>query len=149
MSVTKQFSTFYLQNLMFGIESQNIQEVLRTVELTEVPLAPKAIAGLMNLRGQIVAALDLRQRLELHDRGKDQSPTGVVIRTADGLVGLLVDGIGDVIDVDESTFEACPETLAPRMRSVIVGVHKLEESLMHVLDTSNVCCFKGLQDAKA
>ncbi len=68
--MTKQFSTFYLQNLMFGVESQNIQEVLRTVELTEVPLAPKAIAGLMNLRGQIVAALDLRQRLELDDRAE-------------------------------------------------------------------------------
>lgn len=147
--MTKQFSTFYLQNLMFGVESQNIQEVLRTVELTEVPLAPKAIAGLMNLRGQIVAALDLRQRFELHDRQRDQPATGVVIRTSDGLVGLLVDGIGDVIDVDESTFEESPETLAPQMRNVIVGVHKLEGSLMHVLDTSSVCDLKGLQDAKA
>jgi len=147
--VTKQFSTFYLQNLMFGVESQNIQEVLRTVELTEVPLAPKAIAGFMNLRGQIVAALDLRQRLELNDRQRDQPPTGVVIRTADGLVGLLVEEIGDVIDVDESTFEESPETLASQMRNVIVGVHKLEGSLMHVLDTSSVCDLKGLQDAKA
>ena len=134
---------------MFGVESQNIQEVLRTVELTEVPLAPKAIAGFMNLRGQIVAALDLRQRLELNDRQKDQPPTGVVIRTADGLVGLLVEEIGDVIDVDESTFEESPETLASQMRNVIVGVHKLEGSLMHVLDTSSVCDLKGLQDAKA
>lgn len=147
--MTKQFSTFYLQNLMFGVESQNIQEVLRTVELTEVPLAPKAIAGFMNLRGQIVAALDLRQRLELNDRQRDQPPTGVVIRTADGLVGLLVEEIGDVIDVDESTFEESPETLASQMRNVIVGVHKLEGSLMHVLDTSSVCDLKGLQDAKA
>ena len=147
--MTKQFSTFYLQHLMFGVESQNIQEVLRTVELTEVPLAPKAIAGFMNLRGQIVAALDLRQRLELNDRQRDQPPTGVVIRTADGLVGLLVEEIGDVIDVDESTFEESPETLASQMRNVIVGVHKLEGSLMHVLDTSSVCDLKGLQDAKA
>ena len=147
--MTKQFSTFYLQHLMFGVESQNIQEVLRTVELTEVPLAPKAIAGLMNLRGQIVSALDLRQRLELNDRQKVHPSTGVVIRTVDGLMGLLVDGIGDVMDVDESTFEESPETLAPQMRSVIVGVHKLKGNLMHVLDTSSVCDLKGLQDAKA
>lgn len=147
--MTKQFSTFYLQHLMFGVESQDIQEVLRTVELTEVPLAPKAIAGLMNLRGQIVSALDLRQRLELNDRQKAHPPTGVVIRTVDGLMGLLVDGIGDVMDVDESTFEESPETLAPQMRSVIVGVHKLKGNLMHVLDTSSVCDLKGLQDAKA
>jgi purine-binding chemotaxis protein CheW len=64
-------------------------------------------------------------------------------------MGLLVDGIGDVMDVDESTFEESPETLAPQMRSVIVGVHKLKGNLMHVLDTSSVCDLKGLQDAKA
>ena len=146
--MSQQFSTFYLDQLMFGIESQNIQEVLRTVELTDVPLAPKVIAGLMNLRGQIVAALDLRERLELKERPAGQSPTGVVIRTSEGPVGLLVDGIGDVVDVDESSFEKSPETLDAAMRSLVVGVHKLDGKLMHVVDTTRVCELKSAHEVR-
>lgn len=139
MSMTRQYSTFYLDKLLFGVDSQKIQEVMRFLELTPVPLAPAAVSGLMNLRGQIVVALDLRHRLRLPDRAPGATPMCVVVRVDDGAVSLLVDDIGDVVEVDESSFEPPPETLRRELRSVIVGVHKLERQLMHVLDADRVC----------
>jgi len=139
MSSSQQFCTFYLDQLLFGIESRLIQEVVRSLELTEVPLAPETVSGLMNLRGQIVLAIDLRRRLELPPRPEGNAPMSVVVHSAEGAVGLLVDDIGDVIEVDDATFEPSPETLSERLRSVILGVHKLDRRLMHVLATAQVC----------
>lgn len=146
---TRQFCTFYLDGLLFGVESQRIQEVIRTLELTEVPLASEVINGLMNLRGQIVAALDLRLRLEFPPRPEGKAPMCVVARTSDGAVSLLVDDIGDVVEVDEATFEAPPETLKPGLRSVIQGVHKLDRELLHVLDAERVCALEEVERAGA
>jgi len=139
MSSSQQFCTFYLDELLFGIESRLIQEVVRSLELTEVPLAPETVSGLMNLRGQIVLAIDLRRRLELPPRPDGAAPMSVVVHSAEGAVGLLVDDIGDVIEVDEESFEPSPETLPERLRSVILGVHKLDRRLMHVLATAQIC----------
>jgi len=140
MTVTgQQFCTFHLDRLLFGVESQQIQEVIRAVDLSAVPLAPEMVRGLMNLRGQIVAAIDLRVGLGLEQRPADVMPMCVVVRTAEGVVSLLVDDIGDVVDVEEITFERPPDTLQGRLRTVIRGVHKLEGRLLHVLDTERVC----------
>jgi purine-binding chemotaxis protein CheW len=139
MFSNRQFCTFYLDQLLFGIESRLIQEVVRSLELTEVPLAPDTVSGLMNLRGQIVIAIDLRRRLELEPRPPRTAPMSVVVHSTEGPVGLLVDDIGDVIEVEEETFEPSPETLPERLRSVILGVHKLDRRLMHVLATAQVC----------
>lgn len=139
MPQTRQYSTFYLDKLLFGVESQKIQEVMRFLELTAVPLAPTAVSGLMNLRGQIVIALDLRHRLHLAPRPEGVLPMCVVVRADDGAVSLLVDDIGDVVEVDDASFEPPPETLRRELRSVIVGVHKLERRLMHVLDADRLC----------
>jgi purine-binding chemotaxis protein CheW len=144
MGATRQFCTFYLDGRMFGVESQQIQEVMRLVEITEVPLAPRAIGGLMNLRGQIVAAIDLRRRLEFAPRAGENMPMCVVARSTEGAVSLLVDAIGDVVEVDEETFEQPPETLEERLRSVILGVHKLDRELLHVLDAERICVLEDL-----
>ena len=139
MAYSSQFCTFYLDKLLFGVELKGVQEVIRSLDLTMVPLAPGVVSGLINLRGQIVTAVDLRRRLEL-----DSAPTGtrsmnVVVRSVDGAVSLLVDEIGDVVEVEESTFEPPPETLRPSVRSVILGVHKLKGRLLHVLDIEKAC----------
>ena len=134
-----QFCTFYLDKLLFGIELQKVQEVMRYLEMTAIPLAPDVVSGLMNLRGQIVTAIDLRRRLELPARPDDMLPMNVVIRYADGAVSLLVDEIGDVVEVDDDSFERPPETLQGKVREVILGVHKLEKTLLHVLDTDKAC----------
>ncbi|MGD0427641.1 MAG: chemotaxis protein CheW [Candidatus Acidiferrales bacterium] len=139
MANTQQFCTFYLENYFFGIELLNVQEVLLQLELTEVPLAPYAVRGLMNLRGQIVIAVDLRRQLGLLERPADKPAMNVIVRTGEDAVSLLVDEIGDVVEVGEDTFEPPPETLRGKVRSAILGVHKLEKQLMHVLDTERAC----------
>jgi purine-binding chemotaxis protein CheW len=144
MGANHQYCTFYLDDRLFGVESQQIQEVIRSLDLTEVPLAPVVVSGLMNLRGQIVAAIDLRRRLELAPRPEGVEPMCVVVRTSDSVVSLLVDDIGDVVEVEEATFERPPETLMGRMRTVILGVYKLDLHLLHVLDTERLCSVEAV-----
>ena len=131
---SQQFCTFLLDGRMFGVPVPQVQEVIRFHPMTPVPLAPPAVKGMINLRGQIVLAIDLRRRLELGERAEAAIPMNVVVRTLDGAVSLLVDEIGDVIEVSDSSFETPPETLNGGVRSMILGVHKLEGKLLHVLD---------------
>lgn len=130
-----QYCTFRLDELTFGVEVDRVQEVIRPQELTAVPLANPVVEGLINLRGQIVTALDLRRRLELPPRPGDRQAMNIVVRTGVGELSLLVDEIGDVVDVDEATFEKAPETLDGVARELIVGAYKLEDRLLLVLDT--------------
>jgi purine-binding chemotaxis protein CheW len=138
MSTHRQFCTFTLDGLYFGIEVQEVQEVIRHQMMTPVPLASAVVEGLINLRGQIVTALDLRQRLELAPRSEGELPMNVVVRTGDEAVSLLVDEIGEVAEVDEASFEAPPQTLAGIARELIVGTYKLDGRLLLVLDTQRV-----------
>jgi purine-binding chemotaxis protein CheW len=149
MAQPQQFCTFYLENYLFGIELLKVQEVLQPLALTEVPLAPFVVRGLMNLRGQIVIAVDLRRQLELPERPVDKPPMNVVVRAGEDAVSLLVDDIGDVVEVGEESFETPPETLHGKVRSVILGVHKLEKQLMHVLDTDRACATEEPAESKA
>ncbi|PTY07525.1 chemotaxis protein CheW [Opitutaceae bacterium EW11] len=136
MSTTQQFCTFFLKDFFFGVEVQTIQEVIRYQEMTSVPLAPAEVFGLINLRGQIVTAIDLRTRLGLAPREGDRLPTNIIVRTADGAVSLLVDEIGDVVDLDAGLYEQPPETLDRSARELVTGVYKLEEHLLLILDVA-------------
>jgi purine-binding chemotaxis protein CheW len=140
MSNTQQFCTFFLGPLFLGVEVERVQEVIRFQNMTAVPLAPKEISGLINLRGQIVAALDLRRRLGMADRDADKQPMNVVIRTEDGALSLLVDEIGDVLEASEDSFERPPDTLTGESRQLIRGVHKLKDQLLLILDTEQAVC---------
>src|ERR1700722_6926737 len=108
---SEQFSTFFVADLFFGVDVLNVQEVLRFQPMTPVPQAPEVIEGLINLRGQIVTAIDMRRRLGLPPRPSGQSPMNVVVRPSDGAVSLLVDEIGDVMQIDASTYERSPANL--------------------------------------
>lgn len=133
---------------MFGIEVQTIQEVICYQTMTPVPLAPPTVSGLINLRGQIVTAIDLRARLELPPRAGDRLPTNVIVRTPDGAVSLLVDEIGDVVDVDPALYEARPETLEGRARELVTGVYKLDGRLLLVVDVeSAIAALPVLQES--
>lgn len=139
MNASQQFCTFLLDGKLFGVPVPQVQEVIRFQQMTPVPLAPATIEGMINLRGQIVIAIDLRRRISLPERSKKELPINVVVRAADGAISLLVDEIGDVIEVEHSTFETPPETVSPSVREMILGVHKLEGRLLHVLDTERAC----------
>jgi purine-binding chemotaxis protein CheW len=136
MTSAPQFCTFFLDDLYFGVEVERVQEVIRYQEMTRVPLASRMIAGLINLRGQIVTAIDLRQRLGLSDRRGPRQPMNVIVREVESVVSLLVDEIGDVIAVDPCAFENPPETLRGPARSLVQGAFKLDEQLLLVLNTA-------------
>jgi purine-binding chemotaxis protein CheW len=129
-----QFATFFVADLLFGVDVLHVQEVLRFQVMTPIPKAPRAIEGLINLRGQIVTAIDMRRRLGLPPRDGKKSPMNIVIRTSEGAVSLLVDEIGDVLDMDAATYERTPESLDPGARELIQGVYKLKDRLLLVLD---------------
>jgi len=130
----EQFCTFYLERSLFGVEVGKVQEVIRNQEMTAVPLAPKVVRGLINLRGQIVTALDLRERLGRPPAPSGQRPMNVVVRCEDGAVSLLVDEIGDVLDVDASGLERPPDNVGALSRELIRGVVQTSEGLLLVLD---------------
>src|SRR6516164_3966776 len=134
MADEHQYCTFYVAGHYLGVDVLKVQEVIRYQEMTRVPLAPPVVRGLINLRGQIVTAIDLRRRLEFSDRPTNQLPVNVVIHTDDGAVSLLVDEIGDVLDVEEKLFEPPPHTLTGTARELIRGAYKLNDRLMLLLD---------------
>ena len=133
---SREYATFFVDGLFFGIDVLQVQEVLRYQEMTQVPLAPSVIEGLINLRGQIVTDVDMRGRLKLRARADGQTPMNAVVRTKEGAaVSLLVDEIGDVVAVDSETFEPVPDNVDPAARDLLQGVYKLKGRLLLVLDT--------------
>lgn len=135
---TVQYSTFHIGELLFGIDVMRVQEVLRYQEMTKVPLAPDVVRGLINLRGQIVTAVDLRRRMGLLPLSDDKLPMNVVVRSAEGVVSLLVDEISDVLEVRKSDFEDPPYNLSIEQRNLIEGLYKLDGQLLLVLDIERV-----------
>lgn len=139
--MNQQYCTFRLDNLTCGIEVERVQEVLRYQRPTRVPLANAVVRGLINLRGRIVPAIDLRARMGLPPLPPDQEPMNLVVRTPDDILSLLVDEIGGVIDLSDDTFELPPATLPRSARALIRGAHKLQSQLLLVLDTDAVLQF--------
>ena len=144
MNDSRQYCTFHLDGLFFGIEVFQIQEVLLGQQMTRVPLAASTVSGLINLRGQIVTALDLRRRLGLAPLPEGREPMNVVVRDEDSLVSLLVDEIGDVVNVDETTFEAPPENVKGVARELTTGVYKLDGRLLLILDLAKALQTPGV-----
>ncbi len=140
MAVREKYATFYLGNVCFGLAALRVQEVLECLEIVAVPLAPLALPGLINLRGQILPVLDLRERLQLPPNEKVTMADSrmVVVRTGEGLISLLIDQVGEILDVDSSLFEEPSETLKPALLEVTTHVCRLDDRLLLVLDTEKV-----------
>jgi purine-binding chemotaxis protein CheW len=134
ISPPTQYCTFWADGLYFGVSVFDVQEVLRYQDMTPVPCAPDAVFGLINLRGQIVTAIDLRHRLGLPARPAGEMPMNVIIRSRTDVVSLLVDDIGDVIDIAGARLEPAPPTLPVHIREAVVGVVSLPEAILLVLD---------------
>ncbi|GII26134.1 chemotaxis protein CheW [Planosporangium mesophilum] len=132
---SRQYATFEVADQLFGLEVAMVQEVLSFHEYTPVPLAPRSVGGLFNLRGQVIAAVDLRVQLGLQPRDFEGPAMNVIVRTPDESVSLLVDRIGEVVELDDETFEPPPDTLTGPSRELITGAFKLDGRLMLALDT--------------
>lgn len=130
----RQLATFVLGGAHYGVDVLLVQEALRSQERTPVPLAPAGVAGLVNLRGEVVLSVDLRHRLGLASLAEDDEPMMVVVQVDGEPISLLVDEVGDVVDVEDSQFETPPDTLDPGLRELIVGAYKLPDGLLLALD---------------
>lgn len=134
----KRYATFFVGDMFFGIEVLRVQELLRYQEITPVPLASAVIEGLINLRGQIVTAVDLRRRLAIGPRPAGVSPMNIVVRSGDGAVSLLVDEIGDVAEAPSGSSEPPPATMKAAEKEIIDCVIKLEGKLLSVLNVDRL-----------
>ena len=137
-SKARQLASFFVGELCFGVDVLTVQEVRAAATLTPMPRAARIVAGLLNLRGQIVPAIDFRRCLDLDAAPAGDPPVNLILRTDDGCVSLLVDRMGEVHDVSEDNFELPPQTVRGRSREVIRGAYKLENGLLLALDMNKV-----------
>jgi purine-binding chemotaxis protein CheW len=132
---SRQYATFEVADELFGVEVHAVQEVLAFSEYTAVPLAAASVAGLFNLRGQVIAAVDLRVRLGMPAKTLDGPVMNVILRAEGEPVSLLVDRIGDVIELDDE-IEPLPDTISGPRRDLVLGTLKLNDRLMLALDVA-------------
>ena len=132
------YCTFYIGDFFFGIPVTLVQEVSRHQTVTPVPLAPSQFRGLINLRGQILTALALRERLQLAQEAEADHGMNVILRTRQQTVSLVVDRIGDVVGAETDDMEHPPETVPASVRRMISRVCKLPDKLLLILDVDRV-----------
>ena len=127
---TGPWSTFSLDNEVFAVHAADVQEVMMLQPLTPVPLAPPHIVGLLNLRGQVMPAIDLRKRLHFGPRDDGKESSLLVLKTEDSLISVVVDSIGDVVEVDPSRWESPPETLHAKHKQFVFGIFPVERGVV-------------------
>lgn len=130
----EQLTTFYIGADLFGIEVMKVQEVFRNPVVVPVPLAPKFVRGLINLRGQIATALGLRELFGRQPSQNISDQMSVVCKIDGNLVSVIVDSIGDVVEVDGNRFESAPDTIPMNIRRFVKGIYKMEGVLLSVID---------------
>jgi purine-binding chemotaxis protein CheW len=132
------YSTFSIDNLYFGFLTAEVVELTKGLDITPVPLGPKAVSGFINLRGQIVSAIDMRTRLGLSPGVFNENTISIFFKYQGTLFGLLVDEVNDILELDQSTFENPPSNLPSAAQDLIVGVHKLPQKLLLILDPNRI-----------
>lgn len=135
--VSELLTTFYVGNEYYGIEVMKVQEVTGTPVVVPVPLAPNFVRGLINLRGQLATALGLRELFGAGEAEINQQMS-VVCRMDGNLVSLIVDQIGDVVEVEGRIYEESPETLPPGIRKYVKGIYKMNGTLLSLLDMEKI-----------
>ncbi|MGF1626129.1 MAG: chemotaxis protein CheW [Alphaproteobacteria bacterium] len=138
MSQNSDFVTVTVAKQLFGIPVLKVQDILGPQRITRIPLAPPEVAGALNLRGRIVTAIDVRSRLRLPPRAAGDEGMAVVVEHDQELYSLLIDSVGDVLSLSESKFERNPTTMDALWREVSVGIYRLKDELMMVLDVDRL-----------
>ncbi len=133
-----QLSTFMVGRYLFGVDVTLVQEIMRVRSITPVPLSAPEIAGLINLRGEVLTAVDLRIRFGLDSAESSTNPVNIVVRVDDEPISLLVDAIDGVVEVSNLPFEATPSTVDEKARDLILGAYTLPDRLLLALDARKV-----------
>jgi purine-binding chemotaxis protein CheW len=136
--VNREFVTMIIDGQMFGIPVLQVQDVLGPQKITRVPLAPKEVAGSLNLRGRIVTAIDVRTRLNLTPRSDKGDSMSVVVDHGGEFYSLIVDQVGEVMSLAANDYEKTPATLDDRWREISDGVYRLNDALLIVLDVKRL-----------
>lgn len=136
-SHSRQFSTFTVDGRLYGIDVMKVQEVTKPMDVTLMRTAPPFIKGLINLRGQIATAIGLRELFGLTNDNSTEKMT-VVCKVEDVLLSLLVDKIGDVVEVNDSSFEQSPQTIPGNIRVFMQGVYKTEDAILSIVSLDSI-----------
>lgn len=147
-SLETQLCGFKLGDGYYAVPVLEVQEVVKPQRITKVPLAPGYVNGLLNLRGQIVTSLNLRKLFGIEGEEPDDH-MNVIVREGDSLFSLVVDEILDVIELDEKTFEAPPETLSKSIKKYVNGVHKLDDKLLVCLNLKSILDYDIISSKEA
>ena len=137
-TATAEYVTVMLGGQLFGLPISRVQDVFMPERLTRVPLAPPEVAGVLNLRGRIVTAIDMRGRLALPERDDKRPPMAIGIECKGESYGLVIDAVGEVVTLDESAREPNPVNLDVALARISAGIHRLERQLLVILDVDRV-----------
>lgn len=138
MSANKVYSTFHVGEFYFGILTMAGVEVSNQFDVTPTPLGPQEVAGFINLRGQIVTAIDMHVRLGMPPRTENQGKIALYFKEKDALFALLVDEANPIMELDAINFEQPPSNMPEKARDVISGVFKLPNQLLLILETHKI-----------
>ena len=138
MSTQEQACTFYLEDRMYGLDVQKVQEVTKSLPITPIPLAPSYVKGLINLRGQIAVSIDLREMFGLPKQELTEQTNNIVCRTDGILMAFPVDSVGEVVGNDYNNFESTPETVEPKIAQFMTGVFKSQHNILSMLDIETI-----------
>lgn len=138
LNETIQYVTIYISDQLFGLPISRVHDVFVPESVTRVPLSQAEIAGVLNLRGRIVTAIDMRKRLGLSPYQNDGSLMAIGIEFKEESYGLIIDSVGEVLDLSEASREAVPSNLDQRWADIAAGVHRLDKNLMVILDVDRV-----------
>lgn len=136
-NLEQKFTTFFIGERLYGIDVMKVQEITKQMDITRVPLAPNYVYGLINLRGQIATAIGLRELLEIPGE-KPSETMNVVCEVGGLLLSLVVDRIGDVIEVKSDTFENSPDNLPKSVQRFMSGIYKLDKQLLSILELDKI-----------
>lgn len=138
MADTESFSTFHIENLYFGVKTADVIELTKGLSVTQAPLARPEISGFINLRGQIVTAVDIRTRLNFSKKIPNENTISVFFKHDEMQFGLMVDEVNDILELSSNDFEEPPTNLSDFALELIVGVYKLPNKLLLILDSSKI-----------
>ena len=143
------FVTIRLAGQLCGIPVLSVHDVLSSQKITKIPLAPGYVAGVLNLRGRIVTAINLRKRLGLPEASDDAENMSVVVEHNGEPYSLLIDDIGDVLSLPEESYERNPVTLDACWQEVSGGIYRLDKELLVILDVQKLLNYGADQAAAA
>lgn len=132
------YSTFMVGNYHFGVRTSDVIEFTKGLEVTPVPLGPPMVSGFLNLRGQIVTAIDIRKQLGLPPIEITASTISIFFKHEGALFSLLVDGVNDILELSDDDFEPPPSNLSASAHEILIGVYKLPKSLLIILDPQKI-----------